>query len=38
MRADISPYSRQAAHLVTEMRPIKHPYEQGIVAQKGVEI
>ncbi len=26
-----------AADLVTEMRPIKHPYEQGIVAQKGVE-
>ncbi len=26
-----------AADLATEMRPIKHPYEQGIVAQKGVE-
>ena len=26
-----------AADLVTEMKPIKHPYEQGIVAQKGVE-
>ncbi len=26
-----------AADLVTEMRPIKHPYEEGIVAQKGVE-
>ncbi len=26
-----------AADLVTEMRLIKHPYEQGIVAQKGVE-
>ncbi len=26
-----------AADLVTEMRPIKHPYEQGIVGQKGVE-
>jgi cob(I)alamin adenosyltransferase len=25
------------ADLVTEMREIKHPYEQGIVAQKGVE-
>jgi cob(I)alamin adenosyltransferase len=28
----------EAADLVTEMRPIKHPYkEQGIKAQKGVE-
>ena len=27
----------EAADLVTEMRPIKHPYEQGIVAQRGVE-
>ena len=26
-----------AADLVTEMRLIKHPYEQGVVAQKGVE-
>ncbi len=26
-----------AADLVTEMRLIKHPYEQGIIAQKGVE-
>lgn len=26
-----------AADLVTEMKPIKHPYEVGIVAQKGVE-
>lgn len=26
-----------AADLVTEMRLLKHPYEQGIVAQKGVE-
>ena len=26
-----------AADLVTEMRLIKHPYTQGIVAQKGVE-
>lgn len=25
------------ADLVTEMNPIKHPYEQGIVAQAGVE-
>lgn len=27
----------QVADLVTEMRPIKHPYEQGIPAQRGVE-
>lgn len=27
----------EAADLVTEMNPIKHPYEQGIVAQAGVE-
>jgi len=26
-----------AADLVTEMRSIKHPYERGIVAQRGVE-
>ncbi len=26
-----------AADLVTEMKPIKHPYKEGIVAQKGVE-
>ncbi len=26
-----------AADLVTEMREIKHPYEKGVVAQKGVE-
>ena len=25
------------ADLVTEMRPIKHPHEQGIMAQRGVE-
>ena len=25
------------ADLVTEMRPIKHPYQQGITARKGVE-
>jgi len=25
------------ADLVTEMREIKHPYKQGIKAQKGVE-
>lgn len=27
----------EIAHLVTEMREIKHPYAQGIQAQKGVE-
>ena len=27
----------EVADLVTEMRPIKHPYEQGIMAQRGVE-
>lgn len=27
----------EAADLVTEMRLLKHPYEQGIVAQKGIE-
>ncbi len=25
------------AHLVTEMRNVKHPYEQGIEAQKGID-
>jgi cob(I)alamin adenosyltransferase len=27
----------EAADLVTEMRPIKHPYDAGIMAQRGVE-
>ena len=27
----------EAADLVTEMRKVKHPYEQGIMAQRGVE-
>ena len=27
----------EVADLVTEMRPIKHPYEAGIMAQRGVE-
>jgi cob(I)alamin adenosyltransferase len=26
-----------AADLVTEMRPVKHPYQQGIKAQRGIE-
>jgi cob(I)alamin adenosyltransferase len=26
-----------AADLVTEMRPVKHPYERGIKAQRGIE-
>ncbi|MCB9776954.1 MAG: cob(I)yrinic acid a,c-diamide adenosyltransferase [Alphaproteobacteria bacterium] len=26
-----------AAQLVTEMRPVKHPWDQGIVAQRGIE-
>jgi cob(I)alamin adenosyltransferase len=25
------------AHLVTEMREVKHPFHQGIYAQKGIE-
>ncbi|MBI2875395.1 MAG: cob(I)yrinic acid a,c-diamide adenosyltransferase [Candidatus Tectomicrobia bacterium] len=27
----------EMADLVTEMRPIKHPYQQGVKAQKGIE-
>lgn len=27
----------EAADLVTEMRPIKHPFEKGIKAQRGIE-
>jgi cob(I)alamin adenosyltransferase len=27
----------ELADLVTEMRPVKHPYKAGIRAQKGVE-
>lgn len=28
----------ELADLVTEMQPVKHPYEQGILGQKGVEL
>lgn len=31
------PEIKELADLVTEMRPLKHPYEQGVLAQKGVE-
>ena len=27
----------QRAHLVTEMRDVKHPYREGILAQKGID-
>ncbi len=31
------PSITEAADLVTEMREVKHPYQKGIVAQKGIE-
>jgi len=34
---DAPPDILEAADLVTEMRLIKHPYEAGIVAQRGIE-
>ena len=34
---DAVPALIEFADLVTEMRAIKHPYEQGIMAQKGIE-
>ena len=34
---DAPPEIVEAADLVTEMRLIKHPYEAGIIAQRGVE-
>lgn len=34
---DASPELIEAADLVTEMRAIKHPFDQGIQAQKGIE-
>ena len=27
----------EKAHLVTEMKEIKHPYQQGIASRKGIE-
>ncbi|CCO08569.1 cob(I)yrinic acid a,c-diamide adenosyltransferase [Desulforamulus hydrothermalis] len=34
---DAPPEIIQRAHLVTEMKEIKHPYRQGIPAQEGIE-
>ena len=34
---DAPPALIEAADLVTEMREIKHPYQQGITAQRGIE-
>jgi cob(I)alamin adenosyltransferase len=34
---DANPEMLEIADLVTEMRQIKHPFEQGICAQKGIE-
>lgn len=34
---DAKPEIIEIADLVTEMREIKHPFQQGIVAQKGIE-
>lgn len=34
---DAGPELAAAADLITEMREIKHPYRQGIKAQKGIE-
>ncbi len=34
---DAPPEIIDRAHLVTEMKEIKHPYQQGIPAQKGIE-
>ena len=34
---DAHPDLIEAADLVTEMRSVKHPFDQGIVAQRGVE-
>ncbi len=34
---DASQWLMEQAHLVTEMKEIKHPYRQGILAQKGID-
>jgi cob(I)alamin adenosyltransferase len=34
---DAHPRLVEKAHLVTEMREVKHPYKQGILAQKGID-
>jgi cob(I)alamin adenosyltransferase len=34
---DAKPEIVELADLVTEMRQIKHPFEQGICAQRGIE-
>ncbi len=34
---DAKPEIIEIADLVTEMRQIKHPFEQGICAQRGIE-
>jgi len=34
---DASPSLIEAADLVTEMQAVKHPFEQGVTAQKGIE-
>jgi cob(I)alamin adenosyltransferase len=34
---DAHPDLIEAADLVTEMRSVKHPFDHGIVAQRGVE-
>ena len=34
---DAKPEVIEIADMVTEMREIKHPFNEGIVAQKGIE-
>ena len=31
------PYLVEKADYITEMRPIRHPYEKGVPARKGIE-